>query len=350
MNILRLAFNKYIKQLKDAGVQASQIPPICDVNDTLFLAYLKSIKNTISQYKKHSEGGSIVTFNALSNTNIENLLIGIEPVQSGSGDPSPDNVRPISGWTGMTVQRTGKNLYPYETIPTYSYGWYSDYSFSGTQNKVFLAADTDYVLSFETTDAGQYVNLRVFDTSENLVTDNTIFTARQGDDYPLSYSAVKHAFALTGSVSYKWVKIRSTSDVWVSAVMGQTYAAATSPQLELGSTASDYEPYSVQTYPITFPSEAGTVYGGTLDVTTGVLTVTDAQIASYNGEALSSTWISDRDIYAEDTTPTTGAQVVYKLAIPQTYQLKPLEIKAITGINNIFADTGNIISFDYYGI
>ncbi len=31
------------------------------------------------------------------------LEIGIEPVQEGSGDPSPDNIRPISGWTAANV-------------------------------------------------------------------------------------------------------------------------------------------------------------------------------------------------------------------------------------------------------
>lgn len=31
------------------------------------------------------------------------LKIGIEPVQSGSGDPSPDNIRPISGWTAANI-------------------------------------------------------------------------------------------------------------------------------------------------------------------------------------------------------------------------------------------------------
>lgn len=31
------------------------------------------------------------------------VTVGIEPVQAGSGDPSPDNVRPISGWTGANI-------------------------------------------------------------------------------------------------------------------------------------------------------------------------------------------------------------------------------------------------------
>lgn len=32
------------------------------------------------------------------------------PVQEGSGDPSPTNIRPISGWNGLTVYKAGKNL------------------------------------------------------------------------------------------------------------------------------------------------------------------------------------------------------------------------------------------------
>ena len=34
---------------------------------------------------------------------LKSLTVNIEPVQSGSGDPSPTNVRPISGWTGCNI-------------------------------------------------------------------------------------------------------------------------------------------------------------------------------------------------------------------------------------------------------
>ena len=140
-------------------------------------------------------------------------------------------------------------------------------------------------------------------------------------------------------------------------------------QIESGSTATDWTPYSnicpitgwtgciishsgadtsnPTTYPITFPSEAGTVYGGYVDVTGGELVVDRAQIASYNGETLPSTWISDRDVYSAGATPTTGAQVVYELATPITYTLTPQEITMLCKENNIFADTGQT-SISYY--
>jgi len=95
-------------------------------------------------------------------------------------------------------------------------------------------------------------------------------------------------------------------------------------------------------YSFSWQAEAGTVYGGTLDVTTGVLTVTRGQIASYAGETLPGAWISDRDVYAAGTSPSTGAQVVYELAEPITYQLTPTQVRTLYGENNLWADTGDV--------
>lgn len=52
---------------------------------------------------------------AVFNTNVSAPLSGFTipflPVQQGTGDPSPDNVRPIIGWTGLNISRTGINLW-----------------------------------------------------------------------------------------------------------------------------------------------------------------------------------------------------------------------------------------------
>lgn len=97
-----------------------------------------------------------------------------------------------------------------------------------------------------------------------------------------------------------------------------------------------YTDYQRDDYTVSF---GRTIYGGTLDSVSGVLTETWGYIASYNGETLPSEWISDRDVYAEGATPTTGAAVAYKLATPQTYQLTPQEITTLLGTNNIWATT-----------
>jgi hypothetical protein len=90
-------------------------------------------------------------------------------------------------------------------------------------------------------------------------------------------------------------------------------------QLEAGSTATTYEPYSnicpitghtgvelthsgadtsiYETHSVTFPQVQSPVYGGEVDWVNGVLRITKVNIASYNGETLPSVWISDRDVY-----------------------------------------------------
>ena len=56
----------------------------------------------------------IATFNDGSNLPMPSLKVSIEPIQSGSGDPSPSNVRPISGWTEANVTDCGVNVWDEE--------------------------------------------------------------------------------------------------------------------------------------------------------------------------------------------------------------------------------------------
>lgn len=285
--------------------------------------------------------GSIASFaDGADSIPMKDVLVHIEPVQEGSGDPSPDNVRPITGWTGAKVTRTGKNLLDANgfvggvldangilstqnvTINSKGDGkvdWTSTITWRGvTSGYIEVRGGHAYRLSLAETPS--YVLYAWYAKDKSFISRNT-----HGGDKFVSVTAPDGAMYLRITIQQSVDGTFSYNNI----------------QLELGSTATDYEPYSGQTYSITFPSEAGTVYGGTLDVTKGELVVDRAQIASYNGEALPSTWISDRDVYASGTTPTIGAQVVYKLASPITYSLTPQEITSLLGTNNVWADTGD---------
>lgn len=184
---------------------------------------------------------------------------------------------------------------------------------------------------------------------------------------------------------------------------GPSETEFTEIQLERGSTVTTFEPYQGKTISISWESEAGTVYGGTLDVVTGVLTVdretidlgTLAWIKSSNdgqfysetnfhakpqGDVLCSmfmtgvfnaayyktrdnslelrigtqhrTWVYST-IYAGMSntafkTAMSGVQLVYELAEPQTYQLTPTMVKSLIGTNNVWADTGDVESLTYW--
>ena len=137
-------------------------------------------------------------------------------------------------------------------------------------------------------------------------------------------------------------------------------------QIETGNTATTYEPYSNicpisghTDVTVTVASTSGgsgedttvslgrTVYGGNLDVTTGELEVTWENIASYAGETLTGEWLSSLDEYSTLGTPTTGAQVVYELATPQTFYLTKAQVKTLLGQNYVSHDGGGTISLVY---
>lgn len=139
-------------------------------------------------------------------------------------------------------------------------------------------------------------------------------------------------------------------------------------QIEAGSTATEWSPYSNicpisghtgvelkigatyptadNTYSVTF-SDQGTVYGGTFDFVTGKLVVEWVNIDSYNGETITEPWLSSMDVYSAGATPTTGAQVVYKLATPLEYTLSPQQIETLLGENNVWSDAGEISKLVY---
>lgn len=89
---------------------------------------------------------------------------------------------------------------------------------------------------------------------------------------------------------------------------------------------------------ITLPQ---TIYGGTVDAVTGAGVQEWAHIDSYNGEALPGEWISDRDVYAPDATPTIGAEIAYKLATPTAFHATGGQsLPALPGTNTVYTDAG----------
>lgn len=270
---------------------------------------------------------------------VKSLIAQINPVQAGSGDPSPENIRAITGWMGCNIMVSGKNLL-------------GGIAFANAVKATMPSAEIDTnekTITFygRTDGTGNKSILR-----GNVFKPNTQYTAI------INGSGAKN--------NYRWIYTDGTSDSsgavpsfgtpYVSAAgksvayFGKFNNSATATVIKYDEsgifegeiTAAEYEAWKGQALKIAFPAEAGTVYGGTLDMVNGMLMVTHGYIASYDGETLPGEWISDRDVYAEGTTPTTGAQVVYALAEPITYQLPPTEISTLLGINNIWADTGDV--------
>jgi hypothetical protein len=132
------------------------------------------------------------------------------------------------------------------------------------------------------------------------------------------------------------------------------------PQIEIGTQATAFAPYAnicpitgfstvtitdvdAESHTATVTVALGqTVYGGTLDLTSGELTITHANIASYNGETIGEPWISSLDEYTQGGTPTTGSQVVYTLATPTTTTLTAAQLALVKGYNQLSCNSGDM--------
>ena len=272
-----------------------------------------------------AEGSVISIDDGKLNEPLKACTVDINPVQSGSGTPSPSNIRPISGWTEANVTVAGKNLYD-ETQTLIKGRYTSDGSIAGTSSELNRHTGLIKIQGGKTYTYYNAIPYTVqiygvwFDADKQYISTFAL---------PKSPTTTSTAIA-PNNACYAALSIYNETDQKV--------------QFEVGVTATDYEAYNGTTYNIEFEDGGSplTVYGGTLDAKNGVLTVTDGYIASYNGETLPSTWISDRDVYAEGTTPTTGAEVVYKLATPTEVSLTPTEITTLHGNNVIWADSGDM--------
>lgn len=90
-----------------------------DTIDSWNPAIIEETKNKLVKYFLPTEAtGNPITFNTYGNLpyEISKAEVTFLPKQSGSGEPSPDNVRPISGWTEVSVTRTGVNVWGGETL------------------------------------------------------------------------------------------------------------------------------------------------------------------------------------------------------------------------------------------
>lgn len=178
-----------------------------------------------------------------------------EPTQEGSGDPSPDNVRPIKGRDSVTVERCGENLLniaPFTKLTnkgiTYEYVANGGVHISGTA----LANAVSPTFSVWNLPPGKYYGL---DLGEGI--GSSIVVQRNGRNVWLG---AKLTFAiLAGDVIKFWC---------LSVKDGITVDKTLYPYIVPGTTApTTYAPYIGQTATLTLPR---TIYGGTVDAVTGV--------------------------------------------------------------------------------
>ena len=193
------------------------------------------------------------------------LLVSMEPIQSGSGTPSPDNVRPISGRTGLSVY------------------------VSPTQD---VADATTYAVDW-TSEAGTVYGGHVDLATGELVVDR--------------------ASVDLGTLTWlkNWGQSADPTGVFYSLIISNI-------DMNKSGICTSYA--YVTDNPNAIPDKSFTMYGS------GRIYVKDT---SYDDATNFKTAVS-------------GVIVVYELATPLTYQLTAQDIITLVGDNYIWSDSGDV--------
>ena len=328
--------------------------------------------------------GAVVSFADGASAGLAKCIAEIVPKQAGSGTPSPDNVRAISGYTAVKVDVAGKNLLDNTLcIGRTIYGIQRIVNNDGT---ITITGTSTTVSQWwnSADNLGVFFKKGTYTISCNGVELQALFRKAR---------AVSGTFTLSEDDYLDNVQFRTT--------VGETYNLKTEPMIRLATESDTFEPYKGSTTTIPLGQ---TVYGGQLNVLTGELTI-DRQIVDLGsltwtrtdnsiidvgywfhanisdkmatGETINSNYrtapyksvtqlvnaegsavdkvaveaggeVGYRIIdssYTDATafkTAMNGVQMCYFLATPQTVQLTPQEVNSILGQNNISADTGDV--------
>lgn len=299
---------------------------------------------------------SVVRFvNSSDETSIPHIVVGIKPKQdTSSGVPSSSNVCPIYGYDNITIGRTGKNIvYRFDGVVRNSGGLTYTPNDDGVLISGTSTSVSNYIYTYKNVDGIIAIPFRGKKLIANIVCDSSDVELHCGYD---TYGDTPHdiistnsaigdvEFTLPDSADTFYFRLRVASGVTLDNVSAKVML-----RLKSDIDSTEYEPYNglEKTINVAQVLEIGQVYGGTYDLTSGVLTITHDCILLYGGEPVGENWISSMDVYSAGATPTLGAQVVYELPTPITYKLDENSITALNGINYVWCDTCDI-TVDYY--
>ena len=200
--------------------------------------------------------GDSVTITDGAERPAKSIVSIIEAVQSGEGDPSPDNVRPIIGIGSVNVNREGKNLFDLNAVESWPI---SDDSTDKRYGVKSMYRSGRYTISCKVNPGGTYIYAKIVKADGSL--GDNMYLVLQSAVNKYTIDLAENEGLLVYNAAGGTTK-ESTINVFTAAKI----------QIETGDTETGYEPYQ-QGVALTADLQQ-TVYGGSFNWTTGVLTLT----------------------------------------------------------------------------
>lgn len=201
------------------------------------------IDKMLAAFPTPTASGPLLTLTAgADGIPVKTLTLNLTPHQSGSGDPSPDNVRPISGYTDVTVTRAGKNLLSLNVGTTTINGITFEIKADGTVH-VYGTSTAQASIAIGTTEELPEALYR-FGGIPIGATNSTYFMTRS---IGAGNMFADGDYTMSGALAPRiYVRNEVSCDVVFKPFIGLASEA--------------------QTYTLTIPTSAGTVYGGQFTV------------------------------------------------------------------------------------
>ena len=196
-----------------------------------------------------ASSGNIVSFNTDMTGKLKSCRIEFEPIQAGTGDPGPENIRAVNGWNGINVWGTKKNMIDTAASVTYRAGYnehfwgIKNWSTKNTPDGSLVLRPGTYTFSIVNAEHNP-AEWRVKDKSGNFI---------------------DHAYS---GYAYRTFVIQETQPILLYVNSQEVGNGTADVQLEYGSQTA-YEPYRGNKYSIDWQDEFGTILGGYIDLSTG---------------------------------------------------------------------------------
>lgn len=213
--------------------------------------------------------GAVASFIATRSTALP-MEFDLVPIQAGTGDPSPENKRPITGHDGFTRIRTGKNLLEVTADnlnkPSYYSGKWSGTSVASGENAITVTMGNgqggfggivlpeglpagEYYLSCDVNAEGTKYFYYGYQRMDGTYSgQKSLATSGRTTTHP------NHAFTLEEPVKSIFFKMSVANDL--------TPCTFSNLMVRESDSGTDFEAPSIQSYETEFPTPPGTVYGG----------------------------------------------------------------------------------------
>ena len=224
--------------------------------------------------------GSIASFSDGSTLPVGSLTVGIEPVQEGTGDPSPENICPIYGWTSAQIFKTRKNLlnpanFNATRVTVDENGIYT-FTAAGYNADLYTGQNGSHIIPSSYFDKLPYLPAGTYTWSFKYISGGAVRGVSKVDKNG-NRTSLSSSYAIKGDYYEVYFTLTEPSMINIERLSNAAPGVFSEPQLELGTQRTAYEPYVGSVLPIDFPvseiAPDGIYYGGTVDVLAGTMMV-----------------------------------------------------------------------------